>query len=457
MTTKYLISTAALLVTMHFKLASQTEISNKNHTPLIVKEIPIDSVWAANGVRFDMQTVGNMQFVAYFDKNRMMTLASRKLGSDVWTKKTLPNQLMWDSHNSVQLGIDPMGYIHVSGNMHVHPLAYFRSTKPYDISTMKAFNKMLGKDEEQVTYPKFFYDKKGNLLFSYRSGTCGNGNILVNRYHPRKGEWERYLDQPLFEGIEENDDRAAYHHWVKDSKGNFHFAWIWRWTPMVETSHHICYATTPNMKKWKDASGQSVALPFRPNDPQVLVDATPSKGGMHNSRYKLILTPNDEPIIGYVKYDEKGLTQLYLARFKNGKWLSKKISDWNFRWKFITTGAFMSIGGQFNFVGISDDGLLAIDWQTEKGDEGSYIIDIETLEHSRKASHVRPQYPLELHKKMSDNPKLKVRVAYDKSESNKTEHRYVMKWEAAHGGFSQDAPERIPDGPLSPLILLEIK
>lgn len=417
------------------------------HQPEIVEQLIIDSVWAANGVEFDLKTEGDMQFVAYFDRNRMMSVASRKTDSKIWTKKVLPNQLMWDSHNYVRLGIDKQGYIHVSGNMHVHPLAYFRSANPFDVTSMEDVNRMVGTDEDSVTYPNFFLDKKGDLMFSYRSGTCGNGNILVNLYNPEKNQWERYLEKSLFEGVEADDDRAAYHHWVKDSNGDFHFVWMWRWTPMVETSHHICYASTPDLKNWKNAAGATVTLPFRPDDPTVLVDGTPSMGGMHNSRFRIILTKGGEPVIGYLKYDEEGLTQLYLAKFINNEWVIKKIS----------TGAFMSIGGQFHFAGISDDGLLVIDWKTEKGEEGRYTIDLETFEHTDKMAVIQPKYPANLNKKLTGNPDLNVRIAYDTGRESLDGYLYVIKYEAAHGGFSQHAPKEIPEGPLSPLVLMKIK
>ena len=426
----------------------------------IVHEVFIDSVWAANRVWFALQTVNDQQFVAYYDRDRMMTVASRYLGSEVWQKTTLPNKLRWDSHNSVAMGIDPHGYIHVSGNMHVDPLVYFRSEKPYDVTTMVEMNEMLGINEEGVTYPRFFYNQEGDLLFSYRSGTCGNGNILVNRFIPESETWERYLKDPLFEGIEENDDRAAYHSFVRDTSGNFHFIWMWRWTPQVETSHQICYATTPDLISWKNAAGESVSLPFRPDDERLIVDGTPSKGGMHNSRYQIILTPEDEPVIGYVKYDENGLTQLYLAKFDDGQWLSKQISDWNFRWKFLHPPAGsderMTIGGSFGFAGFSDEGFLAIDWETETEDSGRYIIDIETLSHVDKDVIVHTAYPDDIYDRITDNPEMSVRHRFDNGRAPDEQTQYVLKWESmipSHGRF---APAEIPDGPLSPLMILKI-
>jgi hypothetical protein len=428
---------------------------------VIVKETLIDSVWAANRVWFALQTVGDLQFVAYYDKNRMMTVASRKIGDDSWKKKTLPNKLRWDSHNSVAMGIDAKGYIHVAGNMHADPLNYFRSKKPYDVSSMVELNKLIGIDEESVTYPKFFYNKEGDLLFSYRSGSCGNGNILVNRFIPEQEKWERYLKKSLFEGVGESDDRAAYHKFVKDSEGNFHFIWIWRWTPHVETSHQICYATTSDLMNWKNAAGETVSLPFRPDNDKLIVDGAPSKGGMHNSRYQIILTPDNEPVVGYVKYDEDELTQFYLARFVDNQWISKKISDWNFRWIFLHPPAGsderMTIGGSFQFAGFSDDGFLAIDWETETGNSGRYIIDTKTLDHVDKAVTVKSEYPDELFGKMTDDPEMSVRMIYDSGESPDKNIKYVLKWESMRPSHGRFAPEIIPDGPFSNLMLVSVK
>lgn len=453
---KYLSLIALLLVVMgcNTKSKKNTETTHHCTDPKIVNELFIDSVWAANSVGYDMRTVGDKQFIAYYDRDRMMTVAMRQLGSDQWEKKTLDNQLMWDSHNRVVLGVDKEGYIHVSGNMHVHPLAYFRSTKPYDVSSMTMVNKMIGENEKRVTYPSFYYDKEGELYYSYRCGSCGDGDIIVNHFLPETGEWQRYLEKPLFEGVEEHQDRAAYHKKMKDADGTLHFLWMWRWTPNVETCHNLCYATTTDMKSWKNAAGETVTLPFKPEDMDVSVDAVPSKGGLHNSRFRYIFTKDNKAIIAYTKYDEEGFTQLYVAKFIEGAWKIKQVSDWRFRWKFIDGGAFMTKGGAFHLAGISDDGLLAIDWSTETNKHGRCTIDINTLEHSDKVAKIKKSFPDSIDNPLTDIPDMGVRMETNVGDDGT---RYVLKWEAQHGGFRQHAPKDIPAGPLSPLVLLEVK
>ena len=77
-------------------------------------------------VGFCLLTAGKTQYVAYYDKLRRMTVASRPLDSDKWTYQVLPSKVGWDSHNYITMAMDDDGYLHVSGNMHSVPLIYFR-------------------------------------------------------------------------------------------------------------------------------------------------------------------------------------------------------------------------------------------------------------------------------------------------------------------------------------------
>src|SRR5690606_20166752 len=109
--------------------------------------------------------------------------------------------LGWDSHNYLTLGIDKKGYLHLAGNMHVHPLTYFKSTAPQDISTLKQVREMVGTEEDRCTYPKFMNTKEGELIFHYRDGGSGDGNEIYNVYSCQTGEWSRLLDSPLTDGL----------------------------------------------------------------------------------------------------------------------------------------------------------------------------------------------------------------------------------------------------------------
>lgn len=461
---KSLLGSVVCALIFLFECSAQNSNSNlsvadalPNQQVEIVDAIFIDSVWVANKVSFDLYTIGDKQFVAYYDKSRMMTVASRKLGSDNWQRKTLSSKLHWDSHNYVTMGFDEEGHNHISGNMHVNPLVYFRSEKPYDIQSIIEVPTMIGENEDKITYPKFFNTQNGELLYMYRTGGSGRGDTWVNRFDTTSKKWKPYLTNGLFKGIAGNESRSAYNKFVKGPDGNFHYIWMWRWLPAVETCHQLCYATSKDFLNWKNAQGESVSLPFTPDNEKLIVDDVPSKGGLHNSKYDITFLKDGTPIIGYLKYDEEGLTQLYLSRFKNGKWFSKKISNWDFRWKFIGGGDKMTKGASFDFVEVDDSESLVVEWSTEKGEAGNYVVDGATFELSNEKIFIKPEYPASIRDRITQDPELSVNLQKGKNKDKADDTKYVLKWESMGKSHGRHAPEVIPKGPLSPLYLIEIQ
>ena len=421
----------------------------------ISNAIFIDSVWAANKVSFDLHTIDTKQYVAYYDSNRMMTVASRDVSSKVIEKKTLSSQLVWDSHNYVTLGLDEEGYIHVSGNMHNVPLVYYRSEKPYDIQSIVEIHKMTGIDEKGVTYPVFFNDKKGRLYYTYRSGGSGSGNNWVNLYNAKTKTWSRLLEKGLFKGKNGNETRSSYFKFVQGSDGNFHCIWMWRWTPNVETCHQLSYATSPDFVNWTSASGEKIDLPIKPDNEKLIIDNVPTKGGLHNGRHQIAFI-NKTPIIGYVKYDDYGKTQLYVARFKNDNWVIKQLSSWGFRWKFNGGGDGMTSGGSFDFIPNNNDNFLVINWKTETGEKGFYTID-GNLKILTSGKEMVAKYPKKIRTKLSKNPKMHVNLQDGITHNTNNNLLYVLKWESFVKSHKKSAPKEIPKGPLSALLLIEIE
>jgi len=76
-----------------------------------VETVEVDKVWSGHPVGFALLTRGDRQFVAYYDAERRMTVAARRLGESAWQKAVLPETLGWDSHNYVTMAVDDAGYI----------------------------------------------------------------------------------------------------------------------------------------------------------------------------------------------------------------------------------------------------------------------------------------------------------------------------------------------------------
>ena len=118
---------------------------------------------------------------------------------------------------------------------------------------------MTGRREDRVTYPEFYNMPDGDLLFLYRDGTSGSGNLVLNRYDVRSKQWTRLQDN-LIDG---EGDRSAYPQTVVDSLGTIHISWVWRESPDVATNHDLCYArSSDGGATWTKSTGEKYKLPI---------------------------------------------------------------------------------------------------------------------------------------------------------------------------------------------------
>lgn len=206
-----------------------------------------------------LETHGDSQYAAYYDPDGYMTLAKRKLGSDKWTvRKTQYKGNIKDAHNVISIGVDGDGYLHVSFDHHGHPLRYAVSVAPGSLE-LGELRPMTGIDEGDVTYPEFYTMPDGDLIFAYRSGASGRGNLVINHYSTADKKWRR-LHDVLIDG---ENKRNAYWQMYVDATGVMHLSWVWRETWLVETNHDLCYAkSTDGGKTWRRSDGSFYQLPI---------------------------------------------------------------------------------------------------------------------------------------------------------------------------------------------------
>src|SRR4051812_3991098 len=114
----------------------------------------IDQVWSGHPVSFALLVERGHQFIAYYDAGRRLTVLGRKLDQKTWERVQPPGALSahgrdsnitgWDSHNYLRLALDRDGRVHLSGNMHVDPLVYYRSDAAFDVSSLARLDRMTG-------------------------------------------------------------------------------------------------------------------------------------------------------------------------------------------------------------------------------------------------------------------------------------------------------------------------
>lgn len=403
------------------------------------ESVEISKVPAEFPVGFCLLTTPEKQYVGYYDAERNMVVASRKLDAKTWVYQILPTKIAWDSHNYVTMALDSAGHLHVSGNMHGVPLIYFRTEKSGDITSLKSV-KMTGELENRVTYPRFFTDNQNRLIFTYRHGGSGNGINLYNRYDPETQEWSRLMDTPLFDG---KGQRNAYP--IGPSRGPdgmFHVHWVWRNTPDCATNHHLSYARSRDLIEWESAFGEKIELPIRFDQKALIVDPIPSGGGIINGGHRQEFDSENKPVLVYHKSDAKGNMQIYAARPDGEKWIHRDLTDWKHPISF-------SGGGSMGFIGISigdvervKPDVFAVSYRHKDYGSGSFQFDAKTLKLLDKPFPKATGLPGELDKLESDFPGMGMKRADDLGSSGVAGVRYILQWETLDA--NRDKPRQPP-------------
>lgn len=204
-------------------------------------------------------THNGIQYIAFYDENEYLTLGKRELGSARWTFYLSQYKgNCKDAHNVISIMVDGEGFLHVAFNHHGSSLNYCRGIRP---GSLILGNKeiMVGRDENDVTYPEFYRLTNGDLIFVYRSGESGRGNLIMNRYDVKTKKWYRVQDV-LIDGEKE---RNAYWQLYIDNANTIHVSWVWRETPDVATNHDLCYARSHDGGvTWEKSTGEKYRLPI---------------------------------------------------------------------------------------------------------------------------------------------------------------------------------------------------
>jgi BNR repeat-containing family member len=232
---------------------------------LSIKIINVGLGWANNSVntvvfrKNALVSYKKWQFIAYYDSNSYVVLGKRKLKSKAWQLQRTPYKgNANDAHNTISIMIDGDGFLHLAFDHHNNPLRYCRSKKPLSLD-MTDKMPMTGLSEQSVSYPEFHRLPNGNLLFFYRDGASGKGNLVINQYDSKTQKWTQ-LHRNLIDG---EGRRNAYWQACIDKNGTIHISWVWRESPDVASNHDLCYARSKDGgRTWEQSTGVGYTLPL---------------------------------------------------------------------------------------------------------------------------------------------------------------------------------------------------
>jgi hypothetical protein len=229
-----------------------------------------------NGESFQQDgivTFGGYQYTAFWNTNRHVVMARRKLPSGAWAKFEFTDYTNSedDAHNTISLGVCPGdGTLHLAFDHHSSDLHYRRSAVGFLTSEASAWdatsfgsvtNSLVGSTKiPLLTYPRFLTEPGGSkVLFSARTGTSGSGDEELWEYDSKSHTWlgvGKYID-----GI--TDSVNAYLHGLAYSPTGtrLHATWCWRETPDATTNHDLFYVySDDNGRTWKSSSGNTVGV-----------------------------------------------------------------------------------------------------------------------------------------------------------------------------------------------------
>jgi len=416
----------------------------------VERVIDIAPVWSGHPIGFDLLTAGDHQYVAFYDAERHMTVGARRLADDAFRLVRLPERVGWDSHNYITMTVDGAGRMHLAGNMHCVPLKYFRTAAPHNIGTLERVDRMVGREEKRVTYPHFFRGAADELIFTYREGSSGNGNQIYNIYDVKTQAWRRLLDTPLTDG--RGKMNAYLSGPTKGPDGRYHLVWVWRDTPDCATNHDPSYARSRDLLHWETVRGEPVCLPMTVETPGLIVDPVPPGGGVVNGNVKLGFDSGGRPVVSYHKFDGAGQTQVYNARFEDGAWRVRQVTDWDYRWAFGGGGSIeFEIG--VGRVRAGPDGRLTQSYRHPKHGSGTWVLDEDALKPVGRAPNDDPHIPRALTRPESGFPGMQVRWRWSRSDGGAVGVRHALRWETL--GRNRDRPREGPPPEPSLLRLYE--
>jgi hypothetical protein len=229
-----------------------------------VSIVNVEKGWAGNSVntvifrRNSLVTFAGTQFISYYNQDGYVVIGKRKTGDTHWQlKQTHLKGNIKDAHNSISIAVDGDGYLHLAWDHHNNALRYCKSQQPLSLELTENMP-MTGSAESTVTYPEFHKLPDGNLLFFYRDGGSGRGNLVLNKYDKSSRRWTQ-LHANLVDG--EGERNAYWQTWV-DDQGTIHVSWVWRESPDVASNHDMAYARSKDGGiTWQKSTGEPYKIP----------------------------------------------------------------------------------------------------------------------------------------------------------------------------------------------------
>jgi hypothetical protein len=317
--------------------------------PFEIQQLAVHNLgdaWAANTINtvifrhHGILTCGGWQFTAFYADEHTLRLVQRDLAADVIETFDIRGEYnLRDAHNSISLGIDRAGYLHVSYDHHGTRLRYRRSSSPHSVHGWTDELPMTGAHEEKVTYPSFILPPQGQsksasnvpLMLLYRDGSWNKGSARIKTYDETTQSWED-RPTPILSGAEQKPwtSNAYWNHPVTGTDGSLHLSFVWRTDSIGEEQRinniNVCYARSlDNGLTWHTSHNRPYQLPITQVNAETVHPVSPGCNLINQT--SMALDSQNRPHIVFYSDDPDGIPQYQHLWFDGKAWHHQFVSQ----------------------------------------------------------------------------------------------------------------------------------
>lgn len=301
-----------------------TVIGNANIATAVKLPTLVRSEWQGYN-HMAPTTSGNYEYVAYARDDLHPVIAQRHLKTGVWVVTDVSaifGNIASDGHNSFAIAVDGNGYVHLWGNMHASAMLYAKSNAPNSVAAFTAAT-MIGTQESASSYPNPLTLPNGNLLFTYRDGVSGDGDLYLNRYNTTAGTWTRL--SKLIDGTSTSEGVYASQI-TQDKNGGLHMAYNWRGDDTADSNRDVCYVRSlDGGVTWASITGTAVSLPITHAGSPVIFPTALTGSGLLNTA-SVTVTDSGKPHLAFLMFDAGGFTNVYHLWWTGSAWTGEFVT-----------------------------------------------------------------------------------------------------------------------------------
>lgn len=299
----------------------------------------LGDAWAGNTINtvifrhHGILTHDQTQYTAFYVDTHTLRLVQRDLATDTLTTYDLPGEYnLRDAHNSISLGLDRQGHLHLTYDHHGTRLRYRRGLNPGQINGWTEELPMTSQYEEKVTYPTFILPRLGfPLSLLYRDGKYDRGTARLKTYDENQQIW---TDHPhaILSGADQKPwtSNAYWNHPAIGTDGSLHLSFVWRTHALGDEQRinniNIGYACSPdNGLNWLTSKGRAYRPPITPTNAETVYPVSPGSNLINQS--SMALDSRNRPHIVFYADDPDGVPQYQHLRFDGKRWIHQVISQ----------------------------------------------------------------------------------------------------------------------------------